>query len=244
MDSTIPATPAQSKFTRFAILQRRMYSGSLRGHMPRPLSLHFGKSFPLPRPHSVRIMLSKPSFPATAGPRGPAPFPSTRALHRRSWKEPLQSSETKLAKRVAFLEGLVELFPAAATKQEHAPESNRKFDEAEDEDHRYGKYSVEEQHHEDRDHHRRQVDRKIGDAPCHIAGELSVNAAFFLVTSELLVKGPRLFKHPSPIHRRPPERGPVHWDVDCPLDPGPCHEGNKSRVEHFVRFGWTTKRVD
>ena len=89
----------------------------------------------------------------------------------------MQSSETKLAKRVAFLDGLVELFPAAAAKQEHAPESNRKFDEAEDEYHRYGKYSVEEQHHEDCDHHRRQVDRKIGDAPCHIAGELSVNAA-------------------------------------------------------------------
>src|SRR5437016_7974323 len=156
----------------------------------------------------------------------------------------MQSSETKLAKRVAFLDGLVELFPAATAKQEHAPESNRKFDEAEDEDHRYGKYSVEEQHHEDRDHHRRQVDRKIGDAPCHIAGELSVNAAFFLVTSELLVKGPRLFKHPSPIHRRPPERGPVHWDVDCPLERGPCHEGNKSRVEHFVRFGWTTRRIN
>src|SRR2546421_471226 len=73
-------------------------------------------------PPSVRIMSSKPSFPANAGPRGPATFSCTRALHPRSWKEPMQSSETKLAKRVAFLDGPVELFPAAAAKQEHAPE--------------------------------------------------------------------------------------------------------------------------
>src|SRR5437870_3739266 len=45
---------------------------SYNGHMPKPLSHHFGKSFPLPRPACVRIMPSKPSFPAHAGPLGPA----------------------------------------------------------------------------------------------------------------------------------------------------------------------------
>src|SRR6266568_3614088 len=175
-------------------------------------------------------------MPARNGGHFPLP---TIALHIRSWKQAMQSSETKLAERVAFLDGPVELFPAAATIQKHAPESNRKFDEGKKEDHRYRNRFVEEQHHENRDYHCAQIDREIGESPRHVPWELSVDAALFLVTSELFVEGLGLLKHPTPIHRRSPECRSEHWDVDGSLESGPCHEGNKTRVEHFVCFGCT-----
>src|SRR5207249_4338725 len=72
-----PVKPVPARKRRvMGRLRRRRYrreTGEGLPSMPKPLSFHIGKSFPLPRPHSVRIMSSKPSFPAKPGPKG-GPF--------------------------------------------------------------------------------------------------------------------------------------------------------------------------